>query len=185
MIGFAVYFFSIAPWLTDKIQETSVGMAVSEYGRALERMDNVLFAKNAELADALSRSSDGHIMMSPNLDCNIAEHMIAKTAELSATLQRKDISVQVLESHTANSVDVRAINHKTGQYQNYQLKFGKDAKATIDLIERGNYNNQRVVLPFEQLEEVQEYFKKKGSSKTITDHIDTWGQKENHLQRKR
>lgn len=162
-------------WLTDKIQEASVGMAVSEYGRTLEQVDNVLFAKNAKLADALSRSSDGHIMMSPNLDGNIAEHMIAKTTELSATLQGKNISVQVLESHTANSVDVRAINHKTGQYQNYQLKFGKDAKATIDLIERGNYNNQRVVVPSEQLEEVQEYFKKKGSSKTITDHIDAWG----------
>lgn len=162
-------------WLTNKIQESSVGMSVNEYGRTLEQVDNVLFAKNAELADALSRNSDGHIMMSPNLDGNIAEHMIAKTTELSATLQGKNISVQVLESHASNSVDLRAINHKTGQYQNYQLKFGKDAKATIDLIERGNYNNQRVVVPSEQLEEVQTYFKKKGSSKTITDHIDAWG----------
>lgn len=114
-------------------------------------------------------------MMSPNLDGNIEENMVAKTTELSASLQGTNISVEVLESHAANSVDVRAINHETGQYQNYQLKFGKDAKATIDLLERGNYNNQRVVVPSEQLEEVQEYFKKKGSSKTITDHIDAWG----------
>ena len=28
--------------------------------------------KNAELAEALSRSSEGHIMMSPNVDGNIA-----------------------------------------------------------------------------------------------------------------
>lgn len=92
-------------------------------------------------------------------------------------MQGKNISVSVLESHTANSVDVRAINHDTGQYQNYQLKFGKDAKATIELLERGNYNNQRIVVPSEQLEEVQAYFKEKGSSKTITDHIDAWGTK--------
>ena len=162
-------------WLKDKVQEASVGMAVSEYGRTLEQMDTILFAKNTKLADALSRNSDGHIMMSPNLDGNIAEHMIANTTKLSAVLQGKNISVQVLESYTANSVDVRAINHTTGQYQNYQLKFGKDAKATIDLIERGNYNNQRLIVPSEQLEEVQEYFKKKGSFKTITDHIDAWG----------
>ena len=164
-------------WLADKIQEASVGMAVNEYGKTLQQMDNVLYAKNAELADALSRSADGHIMMSPNLDGNIAENMIAKTTELSASLQGKNISVSVLESHTANSVDVRAINHDTGQYQNYQLKFGKDAKATIELLERGNYNNQRIVVPSEQLEEVQAYFKEKGSSKTITDHIDAWGTK--------
>lgn len=162
-------------WLADKLQEASVGMSVNEYGRTLQQMDNVLYAKNMELADALSRSADGHIMMSPNLDGNIAEHMIAETAELSAFLQGKNISVEVLESHAANSVDVRAINHDTGQYQNYQLKFGKDAKATIELLERGNYNNQRIVVPSEQLEEVQAYFKEKGSSKTITDHIEAWG----------
>ncbi len=162
-------------WLANKMQEASIGMAVNEYGRALQQIDNVIYAKNVELADALSRSADGHIMMSPNLDGNIAENMIAKTTELSASLQGKNISVKVLESHTANSVDVRAINHDTGQYQNYQLKFGKDAKATIKLLERGNYNNQRVVVPSEQLEEVQAYFKKKGSTKTITDHIEAWG----------
>ena len=164
-------------WLADKIQEASVGVAINEYGQTLQQVDNVLYAKNVELADALSRSADGHIMMSPNLDGNIAENMIAKTTELSASLQSGDISVSVLESHAANSVDVRAINHDTGQYQNYQLKFGKDAKATIELLERGNYNNQRIVVPSEQLEEVQAYFKKKGSSKTITDHIDAWGAK--------
>lgn len=164
-------------WLADKIQEASVGMAVNEYGHVLQQMDNVLYAKNMELAEALSRSADGHIMMSSNLDGNIAENMIAKTTELSATLQGKNISVEVLESHAANSVDVRAINHDTGQYQNYQLKFGKDAKATIELLERGNYNNQRIVVPSEQLEEVQAYFKEKGSAKTITDHIDAWGAK--------
>lgn len=164
-------------WLADKMQEASVGMAINEYGRSLQQLDEVLYSKNAELADALSRSADGHIMMSPNLDGNIAENMIAKTTELSASLQGKNISVEVLESHAANSVDVRAINHDTGQYQNYQLKFGKDAKATIELLERGNYNNQRVVVPSEQLEEVQAYFKKKGSSKTVTDHIEAWGAK--------
>ncbi len=164
-------------WLADKIQEASVGMAINEYGKKLQQMDNVLYAKNAELAEALSRNADGHIMMSPNLDGNIAENVIAKTTELSASLQGKNISVSVLESHVANSVDVRAINHDTGQYQNYQLKFGKDAKATIELLERGNYNNQRIIVPSEQLEEVQAYFKEKGSSKTITDHIDAWGTK--------
>lgn len=164
-------------WLANRIQETSVGMAINEYGKALSFMDNALYCKNVELSDALSRSSDGNIMMSPNLDGNIAENMVANTAELSALLQGKNISVSVLESYSANSIDVRAINHDTGQYQNYQLKFGKDAKSTIRLLERGNYNNQRIVVPSEQLEEIQTYFKEKGSSKTVTDHIDAWGAK--------
>lgn len=162
-------------WLADKIQESSVGMAVNEYGRTLQSMDDILYQKNMELADALQRSADGQIKMSPNLDGNIAENMIAKTTELSGFIQGKNIKVEVRDVFTENSVDVRAINMNTGKYQNYQLKFGKDAQATIDLIERGNYNNQQIVVPSEQLEEVRAHFKAKGSSKTITDHIDAWG----------
>ena len=164
-------------WLADKLQESSVGMSVNEYGKTLAQIDKALYEKNMELANALSRSEDGHIMMSPNLDGNIAEHMIADSAELSAVLQGKNVSVEVLNSHAANSVDVRAKNLDTGEWQNYQLKFGKDARATIDLLERGNYNNQRIIVPSEQLEEVQAHFQAKGSSKTITDHIEAWGAK--------
>lgn len=164
-------------WLADKMQESSVGMAVNEYGQVLQTIDDMLYQQNIGLADALQRSSDGHIKMSPNLDGNIAENMIARTTELSGFLQGKNIKVEVRDVFTKNSVDVRAINLDTGKYQNYQLKFGKDAKATIDLIERGNYNNQQIVVPSEQLEEVKAYFKAKGSSKTITDHIDAWGVK--------
>lgn len=162
-------------WLADKIQEASVGMAVNEYGQVLQSMDDILYQKNMELKAALERSADGHIKMSPNLDGNIAENMIAKTTELSGFLQGKNIKVEVRDVFTENSVDVRAINLDTGKFQNYQLKFGKDAKATIGLIERGNYNNQRIVVPSEQLEEVQAHFKAKGSDKTITDHIEAWG----------
>lgn len=162
-------------WLADKLSLGCSAVAANEYGQALQSIDDMLYRGNMEMAEALSRSSDGHIMMSPNLDGNIAEHMIAKTAEFSAGLQGKNIKVDVREAYTANSVDVRATNLDTGQYQNYQLKFGKDAKATIQLIENGNYNNQRIVVPTEQLDEVQEYFRAKGSKKTITDHIDAWG----------
>lgn len=164
-------------WLADKIQEASVGMSINEYGQTLHTMDDILYHKNMELAHALQRSADGHIKMSPNLDGNIAENMIAKSTELSGFLQGKNIKVEVRDVFTENSVDVRATNLNTGKYQNYQLKFGKDARATIDLIERGNYGNQRIIVPTEQLEEVQAHFEAKGSSKTISDHIDAWGAK--------
>lgn len=165
-------------WLADKIQEASVGMSVQEYGRRLQALDDILHVKNAELADALTVATDGEIRrinMNPNLDGILAENMIAKTTELSGFAQGKNIRVDVLQSNNANSVDVRAINLDTGKYQNYQLKFGKDAAHTIKYIEQGNYNNQQIIVPTEQLEEVQTYFKAKGSSKTITDHVDAWG----------
>ena len=164
-------------WLSKKIQESSIGVSINEYGKTLKSIDDVLYQKNIELAEALKRSSDGNIKMSPNLDGNIAENLIANTAELSGILQDKNIKVEVRDVFTENSVDVRAINLDTGKYQNYQLKFGKNADATIDLIERGNYNNQQIIVPKEQLKDVQQYFKEKGSSKTISDHIEVWGAK--------
>lgn len=112
-------------------------MTVNEFGNTLQTWDDILSKKNAELSGALRRSADGNIKMSPNLDGNIAEHMIANTAEMSGAVQGKNVRVEVRDVFTANSVDVRAINLDTGEYQNYQLKFGKDAKATIELIERG------------------------------------------------
>lgn len=165
-------------WLADKIQEASVGMSVQEYGRRLQAFDDILHVKNAELANALTVAQDGKIRrmnMNPNLDGILAENMIAKTTELSGFAQGKNIRVDVLQSNNANSVDVRAINLDTGKYQNYQLKFGKDAVHTIKYIEEGNYNNQQIIVPSEQLEEVQAHFKAKGSNKTISDHIDAWG----------
>lgn len=162
-------------WVADKIKETSSSLGVNEGVKKLEYMDEILRMENENIAEALRRSADGHVKMSKNLDGNIAEYMVAKTAQINSTLADKGIKVEVLESHAANSVDVRVTNVRTNQKQNYQLKFGKDAKATIKLIERGNYNNQRIVVPTEQLEEIQAYFAKKGSKKTIVDHIEIDG----------
>lgn len=171
-------------WLANKIQESLVGMEVNECGILLQDMDNFLYQRNIELADSLKRSTDGNIKMSPNLDGNIAENLIAKTTELSGFLQNKNIKVEVRDAFTENSVDVRVTNLDTGKYQNYQLKFGKDARSTIQLIERGNYNNQQIIVPTEQLDEIQKYFKEKGSSKTILDHIDAWGAKSKRFTKK-
>lgn len=165
-------------WLANKMQEASANLSVQEYGQALQRFDDILFAKNEELAQALTVADGGelrHINRNPNLDGILAENLVAKTTELSGFAQGKNIRVDVLESHNANSVDVRAINLDTGKYQNYQLKFGKDAAHTIQYIEDGNYNNQRIIVPTEQLEEVQAHFKAKGSQKNISDHIEAWG----------
>lgn len=166
-------------WLADEFQDASTSMSVNEYGKILESIDDMLYKQNLQLDHALRRSQDGHIKKSLNLDGIIAENMIAQTAELSGFLQGKNIKVEVRDVFTENSVDVRATNLKTGKYQNYQLKYGKNANATINLIERGNYNNQQLIVPSEQLEDVQAHFKLKKSNKTISDHINAWGAKGN------
>lgn len=158
-------------WFAEKLQEASVGMAVNEYGQALQKMDDALYVKNMELDFALRNSSNGQINMCPNLDGFIAENMIAESFNLNANLAGKDYEAVVNTRNTKNSVDVTVYNRSEGTHQRYQLKFGKDAKATIKYIEAGDYN-QRIIVPSEQLEEVREYFKQKGSDRIITDRIE-------------
>ena len=160
-------------WLGKKLEEVPAGMSAQAYGAQLQEFDDLLAQANEKLADAVTRSADGHIKMSQNLDGNLAEELLAKTLEADAALQGKHLQVEVRNAHTKNSVDVRVKDLETGKWQNYQMKFGKDAKATIALIERGDYRNQRIVVPKEQLKEVQAHF----PEKTITDHIDAFGAK--------
>lgn len=160
-------------WLGKKLEKVPAGMSAQAYGAQLQEFDDLLAQANEKLADAVTRSADGHIKMSQNLDGNLAEELLAKTLEADAALQGKHLQVEVRNAHTKNSVDVRVKDLETGKWQNYQMKFGKDAKATIALIERGDYRNQRIVVPKEQLKEVQAHF----PEKTITDHIDAFGAK--------
>ena len=169
-------------WLADKIEEASVGASVNEFGKSLEAIDSILYDTNETLSAQLEQRAMvdlGNGVKRPNMNKNLdgimAENMIASSAELNAKLKGKNIRVDVLESTNKNSVDVRAVDLDTGKYQNYQLKFGKDAEATIDLIEKGNYNNQRIVVPKEQLDAVKKHFEEKGSGKTISDRIEAFG----------
>lgn len=162
-------------WLEKELNDSVSGLSQAEAAEYLQSVDKGLKSANLSMEEALRRNSDGHVNMNPNLDGNIAEHVVANSASMDAMLKGKNIKVDVLQSNGKNSVDVRATNLDSGKYQNYQLKFGKTAKDTINYIEDGNYNNQRIIVPSEQLEEVQTHFKNKGSLKTITDRIEIDG----------
>lgn len=181
-------------WFEEKVKESAVGMSVVEYGEYLDSINDFLHQTNINLEKSLTVSTDRiekldnrplvdvdgtirGVNMNPNLDGIIAEEIIAKSAQLDAKLKGKNVDVRVLQSHNKNSVDVRIKNLDTGEFHNYQLKFGKTAKETIKYIEDGNYNNQQIIVPSEQLEEVKKYFADNGSSKTITDHVEGFGVK--------
>lgn len=162
-------------WLEKELNDSVSGLSQGEAAKYLQSVDEGIKSANASMEEALRRNSDGHVNMNPNLDGNIAEHIAANSTSLDAMLKGKNIKVDVLQSNGKNSVDVRATNLDSGRYQNYQLKFGKTAKDTIRYIEEGNYNNQRIIVPKEQLEEVQKHFIEKGSMKTISDRIEIDG----------
>ena len=159
-------------WFADKMQEASVGVSVNEYGNYLANIDRTLEEANKIMMDKVLLTKAQEINQCPNLDGFIAEQQHVNNFNARAALEGKSYRAEVRrpaagETYGLNSVDAVIKYVKTGkklrQYR-YQFKFGQDAQATIKLLRDGPYNNQRFVVPTEQLAEIRQAFPGKSVS---------------------
>lgn len=159
-------------WLLDKLSDASIGMGINGFGDYLSDVDRTLENANAQLLRTVL-NQDGSISYCQNLDGFIAEQMHVNTFNEQAALNLSPYvaKVQVPEPGTVygrNSFDAVICDKYTGKIvHQYQFKYGSDAKATIAMLKNGNYNNQTIIVPKGQVEEVQAAF----PGKTVTDHI--------------
>ena len=109
-------------------------------------------------------TNTGEISKCMNLDGFIAEPNAVNTFNMRAQLESSKYVAEVKvpepgETYGLNSFDTVIKDSTTGKIvHQYQFKFGKNSKATIDLLKGGNYNNQRFVVPLEQVEDVKNAF---------------------------
>lgn len=109
-------------------------------------------------------TNTGEISKCMNLDGFIAEQNAVNTFNMRAQLESSKYVAEVKvpepgETYGLNSFDTVIKDSTTGKIvHQYQFKFGKNSKATIDLLKSGNYNNQRFVVPAEQVEDVRNAF---------------------------
>lgn len=158
-------------WLAEKIQDGAKGMAVNQFGDYLHEIDRNLEQCNQQMMRTILRA-DGEVSQNMNLDGFIAEQYHVNNFNAKAVLEKAPYRARVCVpdgSYAKDSVDVAIDNIQTQQrgMERYQFKFGKDAQSTIDYIRSGNYNNQRLIVPKGQVEEVQKAF----PGKTVTDYI--------------
>lgn len=157
-------------WLADKLQEASAGMAVADYGRKLAVADSALQTANEQMHRTILRK-DGEISQSLNLDGFIAEQAHVSSFNEVAALKGEPFRAEVCVPDGAygkNSFDVVVKDTRTGRIvHQYQMKYGADADATIAMIKRGNYNNQVLVVPPDQVEAVKAAF----PGKTVVSYI--------------
>ena len=150
-------------WLANKVSEVSTGVSIIEYGNYLNAIDNSISNANAQMMRTVTTNA-GEISQCMNLDGFIAEQHAVNTFNMQAQLEGSPYYAEVLvpkpgETYGLNSFDTVIKDANTGKIvHQYQFKFGKDAKATIDLLKDGNYNNQRYVVPADQVEEVRKAF---------------------------
>lgn len=150
-------------WLSNKISEASTGMSVIEFGNYLNQVDNALTNANAQMMRTVTTNT-GEISKCMNLDGFIAEQHAVNTFNIHARLENSNYIAEVKvpksgETYGLNSFDTVIKDRTTGKIvHQYQFKFGKDAESTIKLLKDGNYNNQRFVVPADQVEEVRKAF---------------------------
>ena len=164
-------------WFSKKVQEASIGTSVNEYGNYLRLIDNAIENSNAQMLRVIT-NMDGSINQNMNLDGFMAEQFHVNSFNMNAKLNGSSYKAEVLvpnpgETYGKNSFDV-VIRDADGKiFHQYQMKYGLTAQDTIRMIKNGNYNNQRLVVPLEQLDEVRKAFPGKGIDSSIggTDKI--------------
>ena len=159
-------------WLADKLQESAKGVAVNNMGEYLYQIDQALEEANEQMIDIML-NDELDVNQCLNLDGFVAEQYHVNSFNAKAVLEKSPYRARVCvpegSAYTKNSIDVMIDNVKSGQkgVARYQFKFGKDSNSTIQMLNRGNYDNQRIVVPEGQVEQVQEAF----PNKSVTDYI--------------
>lgn len=159
-------------WLERKLTEAAKGLSINEFGNYLARIDTALADANAQMMRTVTTQA-GETSQCMNLDGFIAEQHHVNTFNASAALKKLNYEARVQvpgpgETYGRNSFDTVIVDRTTGKIvQQHQHKCGSTGQETIRLFRRGNYNNQRFVVPADQVEEVQAAF----PGKTVTSVI--------------
>ena len=150
-------------WFENKVLEASTGVSINDFGNYLNSIDEAITNGNAEMLKTVT-TNNGEISKCYNLDGFIAEQYHVNNFNMKAVLEKSNYRARVCvpkegETYGLNSFDAVIIDNRSNKVvHQYQFKFGKDSEATIKLLKQGNYNNQRFVVPAEQVDKVKQAF---------------------------
>lgn len=172
-------------WLANKIANAATGVSVIQHGEYLNQINNSLTNANAQMLRTVTTKA-GEISQCRNLDGFIAEQFHVNTFNANAALAKSKFVAEVKvpeagQTYGKNSIDIVVKDITTGKatpVHQYQVKYGANASETIKLLrEHGEvtkYSNQQIVVPPEQVAEVQKAFPGKTVVSKIggTDKVD-------------
>lgn len=163
-------------WFASTVLKSTSQMSAQESAKYLQSLDDAVKNANAAMHETITTKGSGYITpsMNPNLDGFIAEQHHVNSFNMNAATKGSGLRAEVQplkpgETYTKNGFDV-VIKDATGKrIHQYQMKYGATAEDTIRMINSGNYNNQTLVVPEEQVAAVQEAFPNKTVTSTIQD----------------
>lgn len=163
-------------WFASTILQSTSKMSAQESARYLQSLDDAVKNANAAMHETITTKGSGYITpsMNLNLDGFIAEQHHVNSFNMNAAAKGSGLRAEVQplkpgETYTKNGFDVIIKDASGKRIHQYQMKYGATAEDTIRMINSGNYNNQTIVVPEEQVAAVQEAFPNKTVTSTIGD----------------
>ena len=162
-------------WFASTVLQSTSQMSAQESARYLQSLDDAVKNANAAMHETITTKSSGYVTpsMNPNLDGFIAEQHHVNSFNMDAAAKGSGLRAEVQplkpgETYTKNGFDVIIKDASGKRIHQCQMKFGATAEDTIRMIKSGNYNNQILVVPEEQVAAVQKAFPNKTVTSTIS-----------------
>lgn len=137
-------------WFASEAKKAMSSMSTQEQVKYLQGLDEALKNANESLYRTLQTQA-GMVSQNPNLDGFIAEQYHAQTFNLNAEAAGSPYRAKVLEpdgtGYGKNSVDIEIVDKAGKVVRRYQAKYCKDAEATAQAFEQGDYRGQQKLVP--------------------------------------
>lgn len=137
-------------WFASEAKKATSAMSTQEAAKYLTNLDTALQQANESLYRTITTQA-GTISQNPRLDGFIAEQYHAQTFNMNAEATGSPYRARVLEpngnGYAKNSVDIVIVDGEGKVVRRYQSKYCKDAKATEQAFEHGDYRGQQKLVP--------------------------------------
>lgn len=144
---------SKASWLAREIEKNAAVSGSVHVGQYAGRIDQALAEATKNARDMIT-TLQGEINRSPHLNGLIAEQHHVDTFNVDAVSKGSPYRARVVGSQEANSVDIEIVDGNGNVVGKYQSKYGADAEATKELLNRGDYEGQTPLVPEGQATDV-------------------------------
>ena len=144
-------------WFASEVKKVTSAMSTQASVQYLKNLDIALVKANDAMARTIT-TQVGAINQNPCLDGFIAEQYHAQTFNLNAEAAGSPYRAKVLEpngsGYNKNSVDIVIVDADGKIVRKYQSKYYKDAKATQNSYNNGDYRGQQKLVPDDQLADI-------------------------------
>lgn len=144
-------------WFASEAKTATSYMSAQEASQYLQGLDKALTSANESLYRTIHTQA-GTISQNPHLDGFIAEQYHAQTFNLNAEAAGSPYHAKVLEptgnGYAKNSVDIVIVDDRGKIIRRYQSKYCKDAEATAQAFEHGDYRGQQKLVPEGQEQDI-------------------------------